>query len=269
MKKTNAIGIFDSGIGGLTVGHQIAKLMPNEDIIYFGDTKHLPYGDKSPEAIKRFCKDITDFLLNQNCKTIVIACNTASALAFNEVKSHCENKAIAINVIDPVVDYTCNSTAKKVGIIGTKNTIQSNVYAAKIIAKNPKIQTSSLATPLLVPMIEEGFYQNKISNTIISNYLESEQLNNIDHLILGCTHYPLIEEEISSFYKAKIQVVNSAKIVAQHVQSSLAELHLLNPQKDTGTRQFHVSDYTESFEQSAQNIFRERIQLEETQVIKR
>jgi glutamate racemase len=266
MKKTNAIGIFDSGIGGLTVGHQIAKLMPNEDIVYFGDTKHLPYGDKSPDAIIRFSKSITEFLLTQNCKTIVIACNTASALAFNQVKTICENKAIAINVIDPVVDYTCNSAAKKVGIIGTKNTIQSNVYADKINAKNTTIEALSLATPLLVPMIEEGFYQNKISNTIISNYLESQILSGIDHLILGCTHYPLIEEEISDYYREHVHVINSAKIVAQHVQSSLATQELLNSQNHAGSHQFYVSDYTQSFEQSAQNIFGECIQLEEKQV---
>lgn len=266
MKNTNAIGIFDSGIGGLTVGHQIAKLMPNEDIVYFGDTKHLPYGDKSPEAIIRFSKNITEFLLKQDCKMIIIACNTASALAFNVVKSICKDKAIAINVIDPVVDYTCNSPSKKVGIIGTKNTIQSDVYAQKIGTLNNTIVASSLATPLLVPMIEEGFYQNKISKTIISNYLEAELLNHIDHLILGCTHYPLIEEEISTYYNGTVQVINSAKIVAQHVQSNLANHKLLNTQKEVGKHQFYVSDYTDSFEQSAQYFFGERIHLEEIQI---
>ena len=120
MNKNSAIGIFDSGIGGLTVGHQITKLIPNERIVYFGDTKHLPYGDKSPDSIVRFSKDISSFLLRQKCKMIVVACNTASAIAFNAVKEITKEKAITVNVIDPVVDYTCKSKTKAVGIIGTK-----------------------------------------------------------------------------------------------------------------------------------------------------
>jgi len=132
MKKTNPIGIFDSGIGGLTVGHQITKLMPHERIVYFGDTQHLPYGDKSADAIKSYSKNITKFLIEHECKMVVIACNTASALAFKEVKDCCKNLAIPLNVIDPVVNYTCSTKAKKVGIIGTKNTVTSNVYALKI-----------------------------------------------------------------------------------------------------------------------------------------
>ena len=153
MNKTSAIGIFDSGIGVLTVGHQITKLMPNERIVYFGDTKHLPYGDKSPDSIVRFSKDISSFLLKQKCKMIVVACNTASAIAFNAVEKVSKGKAIAINVIDPVVDYTCKSKTKAVGIIGTKNTILSKVYATKIKNTQPKIITKSLATPLLVNKI--------------------------------------------------------------------------------------------------------------------
>lgn len=267
MKKTNAIGIFDSGIGGLTVAHQIAKLMPQENIIYFGDTKHLPYGDKSIDAINLYSENITTFLLKHNCKMIVSACNTASALAFNRVQNLCKNQAIAINVIDPVVKHVCNSHANNVGIIGTKNTIQSNVYANNIIANNPKINSYSLATPLLVPMIEEGFYQNQISNTIISNYLQSEQLQSIDHLILGCTHYPLIEDEIKSYYHGKVHIINSAKIVSQQIQKALAKHNLLNDNKSLGKHQFYVSDYTDSFEQSAQFFFGKRISLKEVQSI--
>jgi len=267
MNKNSAIGIFDSGIGGLTVGHQIAKLMPQERIVYFGDTKHLPYGDKSPEAIIRFSKRITQFLLEQNCKMIVIACNTASALAFEHVKNLCKDKAIAINVIDPVVKFTAYSKAKSVGIIGTKNTILSDVYAKKIQSLNTDITTSSIATPLLVPMIEEGFYQHKISETILSNYLERKELIDIDHLILGCTHYPLIEEEIKQYYKGKVELINSARIVSKHVKNALMEVNLLNDDSHTTAKhQFHLSDYTSSFEQSAQHFFGEKISLLETDI---
>tara|TARA_B110000438_G_scaffold271409_1_gene289269 strand:- start:446 stop:1252 length:807 start_codon:yes stop_codon:yes gene_type:complete len=267
MNKNSAIGIFDSGIGGLTVGHQIAKLMPQERIVYFGDTKHLPYGDKSPEAIIRFSKRITQFLLDQNCKMIVIACNTASALAFEHVKNLCKDKAIAINVIDPVVEFTAYSKAKSVGIIGTKNTVSSDVYAKKIQSLNIDITTSSIATPLLVPMIEEGFYQNKISQTILSNYLERKELRAIDHLILGCTHYPLIEEEIKQYYKGKVELINSARIVSKYVKKVLMDVNLLNDDSHTTAKhQFHLSDYTNSFEQSAQHFFGEKISLLETDI---
>jgi len=266
MKKTNPIGIFDSGIGGLTVGHQITKLMPKERIVYFGDTQHLPYGDKSAEAIKTYSKNITKFLLEHKCKMIVIACNTASALAFKEVQECCKNLVIPINVIDPVVSFTSNFTHKIVGIIGTKNTISSDVYALKIKAKNPLVKTSSLATPLLVPMIEEGFYKNKISATIIANYLENKALNNIDHLILGCTHYPLIEEEIHNYLGAKVQIINSAKIVSQFVKKTLIEHNISASSKNKIAHQFFVSDYTDSFEQSAHYFFGEKISLVEVKL---
>ena len=266
MKKTNPIGIFDSGIGGLTVGHQITKLMPNERIVYFGDTQHLPYGDKSVEAIKGYSENITKFLIEQECKMVVIACNTASALAFKEVKECCQNLAIPLNVIDPIVNYTCTSKTKKVGIIGTKNTVASNVYALKIQELNKGINATSLATPLLVPMIEEGFYKNKISKSIIANYLDNNRLNNIDHLILGCTHYPLIEEEIRQYYGGLVTIINSAKIVSKFVKKTLQESNLLATEPSQNSHNFFVSDYTDSFEQSAQYFFGERINLVEVKL---
>ncbi len=260
---TQSIGIFDSGIGGLTVAHQINSLLPNEKILYFGDTKHVPYGDKSSEAIVRFSEKITHFLLEQKCKMVVVACNTASAIAFNQVKNIVKNKAIAVNVIDPIVGFTCQSGAKSVGIIGTKNTISSNIYAKKISILNHFIETKSLASPLLVPMIEEGFYQNNISKTIIFNYLSRKELANIDHLILGCTHYPLIEEEIKKFYGDKVIVINSAKIISKHIESILLESNLLNTSVASPKHEFYVSDFTDSFEQSAQCFFGEHVHLKE------
>lgn len=263
MKKTNSIGIFDSGIGGLTVGHQIAKLMPNEHIIYFGDTKHLPYGDKSADAIKSYSKKITKFLIEQQCKMVVIACNTASALAFKEVQECCKDLAIALNVIDPVAEHTSKSKAKKIGVIGTKNTIASNAYSTKLEELNKKLTIASLPTTLLVPMIEEGFYNDKISTSIISNYLENKVLENIDHLILGCTHYPLIEDEINKYYENKVVIVNSAKIVSQFVKKSLQENKLLASAPSKSSHLFFVSDFTKSFEQSAQYFFGQRISFTE------
>lgn len=255
------IGIFDSGIGGLTVANAIRKILPNEQLIYFGDTAHMPYGDKSPEAIKFYSLKIAKFLLDKQCKIIVIACNTASSHAFHELVHFLGDQVPIINVIDPVVDLMLkNTTDKRIGVIGTKSTIRSDIYAKKFKAANPSLEISSLATPLLAPMIEEGFFDNNISKTVINSYLSSSKLKKIDSLILACTHYPLIKSEISSFYKGKVNIVNTAEIVAGYVKDRLADLNLLSdraPKK----HQFFVSDYTPSFAKSTRLFFGEKINL--------
>lgn len=255
------IGIFDSGIGGLTVASAIHKLLPNEELVYFGDTAHLPYGDKSPEAIKYFSLKIAQFLLDKQCKMIVIACNTASSLAYNDLVEFIGDKIPVLNVIDPVVDFVAaEKQLKHVGVIGTKATINSDLYAKKLKLARPGIEVKSLATPLLAPMIEEGFFSNTISKTVIHSYLSSPKLKNIDSLILACTHYPLIQAEIEEFYHEKVTIINSAAIVAQSVQKKLAELHLLN-KSGAKKLQFFVSDYTSSFEKSTKLFFGEKIHL--------
>jgi len=260
--KNNSIGIFDSGIGGLTIAHAIKEQMPNESIIYFGDTKHLPYGEKSEEAIQDFSKNISDFLIEQNCKAIVIACNSAASVAYKEVSEIAKNIPV-FNVIEPVVQYidnTCNTST--IGVIGTKATIQSNIYADKIKHKNKSQKVCSLATPLLAPMIEEGFINEEISKTVIHNYLNNPTLKNIECLILACTHYPLIQNEIKQFYNNKINVIDSAKIVAESIFNQLKKMDLLNNSNRTEYH-FYVSNYTSSFEQSARFFFQEEIKLEE------
>ena len=258
----NPIGVFDSGIGGLTVAGAIHKLLPKETLVYFGDTAHLPYGDKSPAAIKSYALHIADLLLEHKCKIIVIACNTASALAYNTVKDHVEGRVDVISVIEPVVNaVTHNAALKTIGVIGTKATVKSDIYAQKISEKNKNITVESLATPLLAPMIEEGFFNNKISKTIIHDYLSRPKLKKIDALILGCTHYPLIKPEIESFYKGKTRIVDSAEIVAQHVKEVLSSKKLLNKGK-AGRHHFYVSDYTKSFEESTKLFFKGKIKLE-------
>ncbi|MEN8203818.1 MAG: aspartate/glutamate racemase family protein, partial [Bacteroidota bacterium] len=195
MGKSSPIGLFDSGVGGLTVAHALHTMLPSEQLIYFGDTVHLPYGDKSRETILQYSLGIADFLLEQKCKVILIACNSASANAFEEVKEHVGTKAVVMNVIDPVVGQVCTDKPKTVGIIGTKATIDSGTYERKIeetladsgsgpgsgsgsgsgsspkSRSGSKIQVSSMATPLFVPMIEEGFVFDDISNAIIRSYL--------------------------------------------------------------------------------------------------
>jgi glutamate racemase len=260
--SSSPIGIFDSGIGGLTVANAIQKVLPNESLIYFGDTAHLPYGDKSPDSIKYYAIRISQFLMERNCKMIVIACNTASSIAYETVKDFVNGRIPVINVIDPVVDVVIrNSKVEKVGVIGTKVTIKSDIYSKKIKSKNKKIDVSSLATPLLAPMIEEGFFNNKISRSIISSYLSSRKLAKIDSLILACTHYPLIRPEVEDYYKKKINIVDTAGVVAENVKQVLKSGNLLSKTKKP-KHHFYVSDFTKSFEESTRFFFKNKIHLE-------
>ncbi|HXH98932.1 MAG TPA: glutamate racemase [Sphingobacteriaceae bacterium] len=261
MSSSLPLGIFDSGIGGLTVAGAINKILPKEQLIYFGDTAHLPYGDKSPEAIKYYSLKIGKLLLDKKCKMIIIACNTASSHAYHDLVNFLGDKVPIVNVIDPVVDAIGKSGHyKKIGVIATKSTIKSDIYAKKLKAAVPAIEVASLATPLLVPMIEEGFFNNNISKTIIHSYLSSPRLKKIDSLILACTHFPLIKPEINSFYNGKVDIVNTAELVAGYVHDQLKAHNLLN----TGVRkkhQFYVSDLTESFQNSTRLFFEEKIHL--------
>lgn len=264
MNKDNPIGIFDSGIGGLTVAKAIRKLLPNESLLYFGDTKHLPYGDKSEESVKEFSQNISKFLKAKNCKMIVIACNTASSLAHETVKKACPDIEV-VNVIDPVIDrISSQNSSSKIGIIGTKGTINSGIYTRKINAKNTDLEVRSLATPLLAAMIEEGFIEGKISDAIIHNYLNHNELKGINQLILACTHYPLIQNLIEHFYEDKVEIIDSASQVAKHIKSILENKALLSDKK--ADHHFFVSDYTSSFEQSAKFFFGEGIRLEEVKL---
>lgn len=263
-KASHPIGVFDSGIGGLTVAKAISELLPNEHLIYFGDTAHMPYGEKSPHAIKSYSEKIAGFLIEQPCKLVVIACNSASATAFKQVQKILPDKNFVINVIDPVVEHLVSGgDYKKIGLIGTKRTVTSAVYKKKFEKANPEITLKSLATPLLAPMIEEGFFNNKISRTVVHSYLTNPHLSNIESIILACTHYPLIINEISSYYKGKVNIINSAEIVSLAVQNFLTERDLLNISKKAPKHQFYVSDYTESFEETAKIFFGGKIKLKE------
>ncbi len=261
LKKNQPIGIFDSGLGGLTVAKAIHIALPNEQLVYFGDTAHLPYGDKSKETIIQYSTKITEFLIQQQCKVIVIACNSASANAFPEVVEHTGKRAYVINVIDPIVDYIANTNYSKIGVIGTKSTVDSNTYPEKIASRKKGVVVSSMATPLLVPMIEEGFIFDDISNAIIRNYLSRREISDIQTLILGCTHYPIIKNQISKFYNFDIDIVDSGKIVANSLQTLLKENDLMNETKRASGNKFYVSDLTRYFKQIARMFFEEEIDL--------
>jgi glutamate racemase len=262
MNSSAPIGIFDSGIGGLTVAHAVTSLLPNENIIYFGDTAHLPYGDKSASAIQAYSIKICNLLMQQKCKVILIACNSASAAAYELVKEYMGSKAKVLNVIDPAVKYLGEHYENKtVGLIGTKQTINSNIYKKKVDVLDKNIELKSLATPLLAPMIEEGFFNNQISETIINQYLSDSSLANIEALVLGCTHYPLIKPQIEAYYNGQVAVLDTSEIVALALKDYLSENDLLNTSPNP-THHFYVSDYTTSFEQSTRLFFGENVKLE-------
>lgn len=255
------IGIFDSGIGGLTVANAIRHFLPEEQLIYFGDLAHLPYGEKSADAIRFYCLKISQFLLQQNCKMIVIACNSAATAAYDMLLDFYEGKVVFVNVVDPLVEAVRQSDSQRVGVIATKATIASDVYRQKIQKANPSITVSQVATPLLVPMIEEGYYRNRVSRVIIQQYLADDRLQDIDTLLLACTHYPLIKGEIIESLPATTIVLDSTNVVTYAVQKALAQEQLLNTKRQAEDK-FYVSDYTESFAETARLFYGHDVDLQ-------
>lgn len=256
------IGIFDSGVGGLTVAKEIKRLLPDEDLIYFGDTKHLPYGEKSKETIIEYSTKITKFLLENNCKAIVVACNTATANALKEIKETVDGKVPVIDVINPVAEKVAYEIHNDIGVIATKATVNSGLYRKSIRKHNKYIKVDELATPLLVPAIEEGFKNHPITHAIIYNYLSNKKLKNIDTLILGCTHYPLLMDEIRQYYGNHVRVIDSPTIVANQLKIILEKYKLLHPSNPKPEYHFYLSDLTKNFEKISKKFFGKSIDLE-------
>jgi glutamate racemase len=260
--KYRPIGFFDSGIGGLTVANAVVRYLPHENIIYFGDSAHMPYGDKSADAIRYYCLRIVKFLIQRGCKLIIIACNTASSVAYDVLVEFYQGDAQFINVVDPLVQAAAHDhSLKSIGVIATKATVQSGVYERKLLELRNDVQVKSLSTPLLAPMIEEGFANNSVSQAIIDSYLKDPKLENIDALLLACTHYPLIRKEIENFYQGKIKVFDSTDVVAHAVHKNLEQNNLLSD-KRTQEHHFYVSDLTQNFEQTTKLFYKEKIHLE-------
>jgi len=256
------LGIFDSGVGGLTFAAAIKEVLPQHQIIYYGDTVHLPYGDKSPEAIIGFSKKISQFLVDQGCDAILIACNSASATAYPAL---IESKAFDLpiyNVIDPVIDHLSDIDPESViGVIGTRATIRSKVFKKKIRQKYSNMEVRSYPTPLLAPMIEDGFVHDAISLGVVSRYLDRKKLKGIDQLILGCTHYPLIESDFRLALKGKAEVINPVGIVARFLHERYAD-----SEPTTGEDMFFVSDLTDSFSKMAKTFFGKKVNLVEKNI---
>ena len=221
-KKMAPIGVFDSGVGGLTVAREISRQLPYENIVYFGDTARVPYGSKSQNTIIRFSEQIIRFLRTKQVKAIVIACNTASALALDAVKDEFDLPIIGVVIpgARAAVEATTNG---KVGVVGTEATVQSGMYTKVIQGMNPKIEVIEKACPLFVPLVEEGFKEHIVTKQIIEYYLESMRNTDIDAMILGCTHYPLLRSKIREYMGDRIQIVNPAYETAMDLKRLLEE----------------------------------------------
>ena len=261
------IGIFDSGIGGLTVARAIADRLPHVPIVYFGDTEHLPYGEKSPELIRQYASGIATHLKERGCQAIVVACNSASSNALDSIQSAVGPEVPVIDVLQPVVNaVSLRFSRTNVGVIGTRATIESGGYQRMLEERG--CQVTALATPLLAAAIEEGFHEGLVSEALLQAYLGQGTFDDVSALILGCTHYPLIAEQIAAFLPNSVEIINSAELVAEALANAtgLYSKHEdLEIQRGTPVlRQFLVSDLTVSFAQSAQRFFGEEVQLEES-----
>ena len=243
--RQSPIGIFDSGLGGLTVLKEIHKLLPEENLIYFGDSGRAPYGTKSKETVIRYTHQDINFLISHNVKMIVIACNTASACCFPEIEQ--DFGVPIVEVIGPGANAAAKATSSgNVAVIGTPMTISSEVYKAALLKIAPKIQYFGKACPLFVPLVEEGWWNNHIAKAVAEEYLKPISESGADTLVLGCTHYPLLSDTIRSVL-GSVNLINSASVVADAVRDKLTQLNLLKNSKSHGTIEYYTSDNAEKF----------------------
>lgn len=249
MTNNNPIAIFDSGIGGLTVFKEVSRLLPDEDIVYLGDTARVPYGIRSPETVTRYSFECSDFLIKQNVKILVVACNTVSAISLSEMRKNIPIPVIG--VIEPGASAAVKSTTNnRIGIIGTEATIRSNAYLKAIKMLNPEIAVFSMACPLFVPLVEEGWTDGIIPKLIVERYLKGMIDQTIDTLILGCTHYPLLKDIIKEVL-ANVLLIDSAVETARVVKEEMLKKKLQKAPDHSGqgkgSWKFFVTDSPEKF----------------------
>jgi glutamate racemase len=245
MNKKQPIGIFDSGFGGLTVFKALRKLMPGENIIYFGDTARVPYGTKSADSVIEFSEQISSYLISKKIKILVVACNTSSALALEKLRKNI--KVPVIGVISPSVNAVCaNVQNKKILILATTSTVNSRAYSKQLNKKNKKLLIYEKACPLFVPIIEEGCAGKTFAKQIVKEYLLPLKKNKFDAMILGCTHYPMLKKVIKEVMGKKVTIINSSAQAAKEVYKKLFDLNMLNKSKK-GFEQFIVSDDPKKF----------------------
>ncbi len=256
--RTAPVGVFDSGIGGLTVAREIMRQTPNEKIIYFGDTARVPYGNKSRETITKYSRQILRFLQTQQVKAIVVACNTASAYALDEIEK--ETDIPMIGVVKPGARTAVEATVNgHIGVIGTEGTISSGIYSRYIKEISPGMRVTGKACPLFVPLVEEGLWQDPVTDEIARRYLTELIDTGIDTLILGCTHYPLIRTTLGKIMGEQVRLVNPAYETARELKILLQEQELENnenPGLGQDRYRFFVSDAAEKFKRFANSIIK-------------
>lgn len=230
------IGVFDSGLGGLTVFKALARRMPEESLIYFGDTAHVPYGNKSKEAVTRYSTTIARFLAKQDVKALVVACNTSSALALPEIA-----KAVRVPVVGVIEGGVRAASGKRIGVIGTEATVKSGAYQHALKKALPGAIVVAQACPLFVPLVEEGWWSHKVTAEVAREYLKPLLARKVDTLILGCTHYPLLKETLGKVAGKSVTLVDSAEQTALATDRRLTELGLRRA-KGRGRRSYFVSD---------------------------
>ncbi len=258
LQKSAPIGVFDSGVGGLTVAREIMRQIPNEKIVYFGDTARVPYGSKSKETVTRFSKQIVRFLQTHQVKTIVVACNTASAYALDELEK--EIDIPIIGVVKPGAKVAAEVTRNgRIGVIATEATIGSQIYTKYIKELNKDVTIYGKACPLFVPLVEEGLWQDPVTDEISKRYLNELIDIDIDTLILGCTHYPLIRSTLGRIMGEDVTLVNPAYETARELKELLTKKEILNeetPKLGENQYQFYVSDGAEKFKRFANSIIK-------------
>ena len=247
--KNKAIGVFDSGLGGLTAVKKLKKILPNENIVYFGDTLRVPYGNRSPETIRKYAIDDVDFLLSQDVKMIIAACGTVSSVVNNL------NKNINVpfaEVVTPTANAAFTVTKnKKIGVIGTSATINTGSYKNALKNLDPQIEVFEKDCPLFVPLVENGFIDDQVTTLVAEKYLLPLKNNGIDTLILGCTHYPIIRSTIEKVIGKDVEIIDSGMETAKFAAKKLQNLDLLNTSDQKGKCSFFVSDSVESFSKTA------------------
>jgi glutamate racemase len=241
-----AIGIFDSGVGGLTVLRELIKTLPQEDTIYFGDTARVPYGTKSPDTVIRYSQEIASFLIKRDIKLLVVACNTASAVALPTLRRILPIPVVG--VIEPGAKRATEATRSGIiGVIGTSGTIRSSAYSRAIKKINPDISVLARPCPLFVPLAEEGWTDNDVAQMATQLYLAELRDAKVDTLVLGCTHYPLLKKMIADFMGPEVTLVDSAEETARTVAAILREKKLLRPPAEQGNHHYYVTDVPAGF----------------------
>lgn len=258
-KKDRPIGIFDSGVGGLTVLRQIIRELPDESTIYLGDTARVPYGIRSPKAVIRYSYENIRFLFSKDIKLLVVACNTVSSFSLDGIKS--STKIPVIGVIEPGAKAAVRSTKnKRIGIIGTEATIKSGSYVKSIKAIDKDVSVFGLPCPLFVPLAEEGWTEGDIAIMVAERYLNKIKDKGIDTLILGCTHYPLLKKVISHVMGKDVKLIDSAIEVAQEIRKTLEITGLKRRQKEKPLREFYVTDSPERFVRVGERFLGQKIE---------